>query len=91
MKFERGQDPKRTMDIGLKQAIKKTISDMTLESIKGKRTLYRSDIAKEIEKITGWEEVKDISNYDYPYIFRFRFIKDKEIRILTVNTRLDEI
>ena len=91
MNFERGKDPKDTMGIGIKQAIKKLISDMTLEAIEGKKTLTRGDIAKEIEKITGWKEVKDISNYDYPYILKFRFIKGNEIGVLTVNTRLDEL
>lgn len=91
MNFERGKDPKDTIGIGIKEAIKKLISDMTLEAIEGKRTLTRDDISKEIQKLTGWDEVKDISNYDYPYILKYRFIRGSEIGVMTINTRLDEI
>ena len=91
MRFERGKSPKEVLDIGIQKAIKKTIAEMIHSAIEGKRTLMREDIAKEIEKITGWKEVKDISNYDYPYILKYRFIRGNEIGVISINTKLDEI
>lgn len=91
MKFERGKDIKTSLDIGIQRAIKKLISDTILGTMEGQKTLTRSDIAKEIETLTGWKEVKDITNYDYPHLFKFRFVNGNEIGVITINTKLDEI
>ena len=91
MKFERGKSVKDSIDIGIKQAIKKLVAEEVQKAIIGAITLTRTDLAKKIQELTGYEEVKDISNYDYPYILKYRFVKDGEIGIITINTKLDEI
>ncbi len=90
MNFERGQDPKDALDIGMKKAVRNIIRR---NFAKAENFTYgiivRDKIVKDIQTYTGWKEVKDISSYDYPNLFKFRTVNEKngEVRIIIINLK----
>lgn len=89
MRFKRGQDIKDALDIGMTKAIQKVIRKHIASPLVGWTGAMREEIVKDVKKLTGWEEVKDITSYDYPHIFKFRCVDPKEnrIRVISINSR----
>lgn len=89
MDFERGKDIKDILEIGIAEVIQKIIRKRITSAIVSCTGSMREAIVDDVRKITGWEEVKDITSYDYPYIFRFQCVDpiNQNIRIITINIR----
>ena len=90
MNFERNRDPKKSSNIGIEKAILNIIKKRLSEAENFTPGLiYRGQIVEDVEELTGWEEVKDITSYDYPYIFKFRGIDKKTgiIKNISINIR----